>query len=217
MKHEIRVVIADDHPVVRQGLRLVIEAHPGLTVVAEAADGRAALERLRELRPDVAVLDIDMPEMNGFAVARAARDEGIPAAVIFLTIHREGDLFEEALDVGALGYVIKDSATTDIVAGIRAAAAGQHYTSPAMTSYLVGRNRRAAALRLQKPTLNDLTPTERHILQLIAVYKTSKEIADELGISYRTVETHRTNICTKLELHGSHALMKFALAHRAEL
>jgi len=217
MKHEIRVVIADDHPVVRQGLRLVIEAHPGLTVVAEAADGRAALERLRELRPDVAVLDIDMPEMNGFAVARAARDEGIPAAVIFLTIHREGDLFEEALDVGALGYVLKDSATTDIVAGIRAAAAGQHYTSPAMTSYLVGRNRRAAALRRQKPTLNDLTPAERRVLQLIAVYKTSKEIADELGISYRTVETHRTNICTKLELHGSHALMKFALAHRAEL
>jgi DNA-binding NarL/FixJ family response regulator len=195
----------------------VIEAHPGLTVVAEAADGRAALERLRELRPDVAVLDIDMPEMNGFAVARAARDEGIPAAVIFLTIHREGDLFEEALDVGALGYVLKDSATTDIVAGISAAAAGQHYTSPAMTSYLVGRNRRAAALRRQKPTLNDLTPAERRVLQLIAVYKTSKEIADELGISYRTVETHRTNICTKLELHGSHALMKFALAHRTEL
>ena len=217
MNHDIRVVIADDHPIVRQGLRLVIESHPGLAVVGEAADGRAALERLQELRPDVAVLDIDMPEMNGFAVARAAREEGIPAAVVFLTIHREGDLFEEALDAGALGYVLKDSATTDIVAGIRAAAAAQHYTSPAMTSYLVGRNRRAAALRRQKPTLNNLTPAERRVLQLIAVYKTSKEIADELGISYRTVETHRTNICTKLELHGSHALMKFALAHRAEL
>jgi DNA-binding NarL/FixJ family response regulator len=217
MKNEIRVVIADDHPVVRQGLRLVIEAAPRLTVVAEAADGKAALARIQELRPEVAVLDIDMPEMNGFAVARAVREQGLAVAVIFLTIHREGDLFEEALESGARGYVLKDSATTDIVTSIEAVASGQHFTSPAMTSYLVGRNRRAASLRRQKPTLNDLTPTERRVLQLIAAYKTSKEIADELGISYRTVETHRANVCTKLELHGSHALMKFALANRAEL
>jgi DNA-binding NarL/FixJ family response regulator len=103
------------------------------------------------------------------------------------------------------------------VAAIRAVARGEHYTSPALTSSLVNRRQRAADLRQQKPTLNDLTSAERRILQLIADYKTSREIADELCISYRTVETHRTNICQKLDLHGSHALMKFALAHKAEL
>lgn len=217
MKSEIRIVIADDHPIVRQGLRQAIEADPQLKVVAEAGDGRTALDRIQELTPDVAVLDIDMPVMDGFAVAREVRDQKLSAAVIFLTIHREEDLFNESLDLGAQGYVLKDSAATDIVAGIKAVAAGQHYTSPAMTTHLVNRRHRAAALRRQKPMLNDLTPAERRILRLIAEYKTSKEIAGELYVSYRTVETHRTNICAKLEIHGSHALMKFALSHKSEL
>jgi len=217
MKTDIRVLIADDHPIVRQGLRQVIEADPQLKVVAEAGDGQTALERIQTLQPEIAVLDIDMPEMDGFAIARALREQELNTAVIFLTIHREEDFFNEALDVGAKGYVLKDSATTDIVAAIRAVARGEHYTSPALTSSLVNRRQRAADLRQQKPTLNDLTSAERRILQLIADYKTSREIADELCISYRTVETHRTNICQKLDLHGSHALMKFALAHKAEL
>jgi len=217
MKNEIRIVIADDHPVVRQGLRQAIESDQRLKVLAEAGDGQTALDRIEELQPDVAVLDIDMPVMDGFAVTREMRERKLTAAIIFLTIHREEDLFNEAMDLGARGYVLKDSATTDIVACIKAVAAGQHYTSPAMTTHLINRSHRATALRQQKPTLNDLTPTERRILQLIAEYKTSKEIADELCVSYRTVETHRTNICTKLEIHGSHALMKFALSHKSEL
>lgn len=217
MKTDIRVIVADDHPIVRQGLRQVIEADPQLKVVAEAGDGQTALDMMQTLQPEIAVLDIDMPEMDGFAVARALREQQLNTAVIFLTIHREEDLFNEALDVGARGYVLKDSATTDIVAGIRAVARGEHYTSPALTSSLINRRQRAAGLRQQNPTLNDLTTAERRILQLIADYKTSREIADELCISYRTVETHRTNICQKLGLHGSHALMKFALAHKTEL
>jgi len=116
MKSEIRIVIADDHPIVRQGLRQAIEADPQLKVVAEAGDGRTALDRTQELTPEVAVLDIDMPLMDGFAVAREVRDQKLSAAVIFLTIHREEDLFNEAMDVGAQGYVLKDSTTTDIVA-----------------------------------------------------------------------------------------------------
>lgn len=217
MKTEIKVVIADDHPLVRDGLRRAIEATPNLKVVAEAGDGQVALERIQSLNPDVAVLDIDMPLMSGFDVARALRERGVPSAVIFLTIHREEDFFNEALDLGARGYVLKDSAATDIVAAIKAVAEGQHFTSPAMTSYLVNRSRRAAEFRRGKPTLNDLTPTERRILTLIADYKTSKEIADELGVSHRTIETHRANICQKLELKGSHSLMKFALSHKSEL
>jgi DNA-binding NarL/FixJ family response regulator len=216
-KDEIHIVIADDHPIVRQGLRQVIDAAPGLRVVAEAEDGQVALARIQTHRPDIAVLDIDMPKVDGFAVARAIRDQQLGAAVIFLTIHREEDFFNEALDIGAQGYVLKDSAIVDIVTSIRAVTSGHHYTSPAMTSSLISRRQRAATFRRQKPTLDDLTPTERRILHLIADYKTSKEIADELSISYRTVETHRTNICSKLEIHGSHGLMKFALTHKSEL
>lgn len=214
---DIRVLIADDHPVVRQGLVQAIGANDGLSVVGEAGDGRTALERIRAVLPDVAVVDIDMPEMDGLAVARVVRDSGLPVSVIFLTIHREEPLFHEALDLGAKGYVLKDSATTDIVAAIKAVAAGEHFTSPAMTSYLFGRRERAAALRRQRPSLDALTATERRVLRLVAEYKTSKEIADDLCISPRTVETHRKNISAKLDMHGTHALMKFALSHKAEL
>lgn len=214
MKSDIRLLIADDHPIVRQGLRQVIEADPSLKVIAEAGDGRAALEKIQTLQPEIAVLDIDMPGMDGFAVARALREQRLDTAVIFLTIHREEDFFNEALDVGARGYVLKDSATTDIASAVRAVARGEHYTSPALTSSLVNHRRRSADLRRQKPTLNDLTPAERRVLRLIADYKTSREIAAELCVSLRTIETHRTNICQKLDLRGSHALMKFALEHQ---
>ena len=217
MKNEVRIVIADDHPLMRDGLRRAIEATANLKVVAEAGDGQTALDRIGSLNPDIAVLDIDMPLISGFDVARALREQGITTAIIFLTIHREEDFFNEALDLGAKGYVLKDSVSTDIVTGINAVASGEHFTSPAMTSYLVNRSRRATEFRLRKPTINDLTPTERRVLGLVADYKTTKEIADELGVSYRTIETHRANICAKLELRGSHSLMKFALSHKSEL
>lgn len=217
MTNDIRILIADDHPIVRDGLRLAIEANPHYRVVADVGDGRTALEKILALQPEIAVLDIDMPGLDGFAVARALQDAECQTTLIFLTIHRDADFLHEALDLGAFGYVLKDSATTDIVTAIRAVAAGEHYTSPTLTSALLQRRRQAASLRQQKPALDSLSPTERRILHLIAEYKTSKEIADELSISHRTVETHRTNICQKLALRGSHALMKFALSHKTEL
>ncbi len=217
MKTDIRIVIADDHPIVRQGLRQTIEQDPRMRVLAEAGDGERALERIRALTPDVAVLDIDMPRLDGFGVARAIRDERLPVEVIFLTIHRDEEIFDEAVSLGAKGYVLKDSTVSDIVAGIEAVAEGRHYISPALAGHLIALRGRSAALASEKPGLKDLTPAERRILRLIAEYKTTREIADELCVSPRTVDTHRTNICTKLEIHGSHALTKFALAHKSEL
>jgi two-component system, NarL family, response regulator DegU len=218
LMRELHIVIADDHPIVRRGLRQVIEAAPGLKVVGEADDGEGALVMIRTYRPHVVVLDIDMPGMDGFEVARAMLAQGLTdATIIFLTIHREEDFLNEALKLRGQGYVLKDSAIADIVTGIRTVAAGQNYTSPAMTTALINSHRRAVALHQNTPSFNDLTRTERSILQLIAEYKTSKEIADELCISHRTVETHRSNMSGKLEIHGSHALMKFALAHKSEL
>ena len=217
MESAVEILIADDHPVVRQGLRLTVESGAGLKVVAEAGDGQEALAKIKELKPRVAILDIQMPLLDGFGVARAVRAEGLDVGLVFLTVYRDEDIFNAALDLGVRGYVLKDSAVSDIVACVRAVASGQHYASPALTSHLVNRSRRAAALVEERPGLASLTPTERHVLRLIADYKTSKEIAAELFISPRTVETHRNNICQKLDLHGSHALMKFALAHKSEL
>jgi len=217
MKLEIRVLIADDHPVVRQGLRQTIETDRGLKIVGEAGDGGVALEQIKTLLPQVAVLDIDMPVKDGFAVATAIREENLPVVIIFLTIHREEELFQAAMDMGVKGYVLKDSATTDIIAGIKTVAGGQPYISPSLSAYLINRRARSVALIKEKPGIEELTPMERRVLKLIAEDKTSKEIAKELFISYRTVETHRTNISRKLELHGSLALIKFAVVHKSQL
>lgn len=215
--NQITLIIADDHPIVRQGLRQAIEADAALKVLTEASDGRAALEAIEKYQPQVAVLDIDMPLMDGFAVARAVREKKLNVEMVFLTIQRDEDMVNEAVNLGVKGYVLKDSALTDIVSCIKSVAKGQHYASSALTSYLIKRSSRAAALTEEKTGIKDLTPTERRVLKLIAEYKTSKEIAEELFISYRTVETHRANICQKLDLRGSHVLIKFALAHKSEL
>jgi DNA-binding NarL/FixJ family response regulator len=207
---ELRLVIADDHPIVRQGLRQAIEADSQLKIVAEAGDGRTALEQIQTLLPDIAILDIDMPQMDGFGVARALLREQSTVQVIFLTVHSEAEFLDEALTLGAKGYVLKDSAVTDIVAAIRAVATGNHYTSPALTSILVGRQHVSANA---VSGFSSLSPTEQQIVKLIAEYKTSKEIAAALFISTHTVQTHRKNICAKLGLEGSHALMRFALEH----
>jgi DNA-binding NarL/FixJ family response regulator len=210
MKPEIKVVIADDHPIFRRGLRQIIESDPGIKVVAEADDGEAALGALVEHTPHVAIIDVDMPNRDGFEVMQAVRSKRIPVAVIFLTMHKDERIFNKALDLGVTGYVLKDSAITEIVAGVKAVASGQNYVSPAMSTSLLKRIARVAA---PPPGVDDLTPTERRVLKLIAEYKTSKDIATELFISTRTVEHHRANISTKLELKGSHALLKFALDH----
>ncbi|HKQ06925.1 MAG TPA: response regulator transcription factor [Blastocatellia bacterium] len=214
---EIRILIADDHPIVRRGLRQVIEAEACLKVVGEADDGEAALVQIQELRPEVAVLDVNMPKLGGFDLLREIQKRGLPVATIFLTMYSDEELFNEALDLGAKGYVLKESAVTDIVNCVKAVAAGRPYITPSLSEYLLNRSRRATSLTEQKPSLRDLTPAERRILKLIAANKSSKEIAEELYVSVRTVENHRTNICQKLDIHGNNALLRFALEHRSEL
>jgi DNA-binding NarL/FixJ family response regulator len=188
-----------------------------LKVVAEAGDGRSALEKIEQLLPEVCVLDVDMPGMDGLEVARQIQRRRLPVGIIVLTIHRDEDLFQEALDLGVKGYIVKDSAVTDIVAGIKSAALGEAYISPLLSRFLLNRKERAESLARQRPGLESLTPMERRILRLIAHDLTSKEIAEQLFISYRTVETHRTNICRKLDLKGNLALVKFAVTHKSEV
>lgn len=214
MSNPIRVIIADDHPIVRQGLRYTIEADPQLSVICDVGDGQAALERVEALKPDVVVLDIDMPKMDGLQVARTIVAKRLKVEIIFLTIHSEEDLFHAALDLGAKGYILKDCVIDDVVSCIKAVVNGKYFTSISMTNYLLNRFEPQSPLEPRRRELDLLTPTELRILKLLGDYKTSKEIAADLNISPRTVETHRNNICQKLDLHGSHALVKFAIQNR---
>jgi DNA-binding NarL/FixJ family response regulator len=216
MGPEVRILIADDHPIVRQGLRVIIEAQRELTVVAEASDGGQALECLRKGDVAVAVLDVTMPIKDGFAVAREVRERRLPAALVFLTMHKDERYLNAALDLGVRGYVLKDNATIEIVDCVRSVAAGGEYISPTLSSFLIRRRSRATSLAEQKPALDRLTPAERRILRLIADGLTSREIAGQLGIGVRTVEHHRNSVAVKLELRGSHALTKFAIKHQSD-
>jgi DNA-binding NarL/FixJ family response regulator len=213
---EIRILVADDHPIVRKGLRFSIEEDPGLKVVGEAADGQAALDLIRKLRPQIAVLDIDMPKLDGLAVAREMARQKLDTKIIFLTFHADEDLFRSAMELGSRGYILKDSASQEIVAGVRAVASGRPYISSAITEKLLHPRKPPMA---QDGITANLTPTERRIMRLIADGKTSKEIGAELSIHYRTVENHRTNICRKLNLEGegANALLRFALQHKSSL
>lgn len=216
MNTKITVLIADDHPIFRKGLREILEAEPDLQLVGEAEDGARALSMLRALGPQVAVLDVDMPQLDGISVARAVQQENLPTALVLLTMHRHEQYFNAAPDLGVRGYVLKDSAASDIVAAIRAVSTGQRFVTPLLTDYLLNRYQAQAAAQ-QQTGLPALTEAERRILKLIAQYKSSQEIADELFISVRTVDAHRANIAGKLDLKGARALLRFALEHQGQL
>jgi len=217
MTNPITILIADDHPLFRKGLREVIDSDTSLQILAEAGDGESALILIRKHAPAIAVLDIDMPKMGGLSLAREVRKQHADVDVIFLTMYREEDVFNEAMDIGARGYVLKDSAVNDILNAIHTVADGKYYISPALSDHLVRRSTRGEKLLRQIPSLDDLTPAELRVLRLIAGNKTSKEIADMLSVSPKTVENHRTSIASKLHLRGSHSLLRFALENREAL
>src|SRR4029078_4518790 len=153
MTEEIHIVIDDNHPIVRQGLRQTIEEDNLLRVVAEVSNGREAVEAIQTYSPKVTILDIDMRVMNGFDAARAIRQKGLATEIIFLTMHRDEEMFNEAIDLGAKGFVLKDSALADIVECIKTVAASEHYASHALTSFLINRSRRAIELTEKQPSI----------------------------------------------------------------
>jgi Response regulator containing a CheY-like receiver domain and an HTH DNA-binding domain len=208
MSEPIRIVLADDHPIFRRGLREVLEAEKDFRVVAECADGEEALAAIESQRPAVVLLDVDMPKQDGFAVVRALRERGIETKVVLLTMHGRDDLLRAAFSQGVRGYVVKDGAVLDVVHAIRDVLEGRPFISSSLSATLLTGGEGADPGL--PPELQKLTPAEMRVLRLIAEFKSSKEIAEELGVHYRTVENHRTSIAGKLGLAGSHALSRFA-------
>ena len=211
MSKEIRVLIADDHPIFRRGLRAVIESDARLKVVAEVGNGADALSKIEELEPDVAVLDVNMPQADGLAVAREIQSKNLPIIPVFLTMHADEAIFNAAIDADVKGFIIKDGAADDIIACIKSVAAGQSFFSSALSQFLL--NRRS----IGKSPLENLTVSERRILRLVADGKATKEIAEELFVSPRTVDHHRANIAAKLDLKGKNALLTFALNNKSQI
>ncbi len=210
MTDKIKIFIADDHPIFRSGLRQLIALELNMEVVGEAKDGAEAIERLLHCQADVALLDIDMPKASGFEVLTAVREKGVALNFIFLTMHKDEQFLNAALDLGVKGFLVKDSAAEEVIDCINTVVNGEEFISPQLTSFLLKRLRQAQKTPAQTSLFEQLTPTERKVLKLIAAYKTNKEIAAELFMGVRTVEQHRLNISEKFDLKGRHALMKFA-------
>ena len=209
----ITIVIADDHPIFRAGLKGVLDANPSFHVIAEADNGADALAQVRELAPDVVVLDIEMPIMSGLDAAAILYEEKSPVKRLILSMYQEEAIFNRAIDCGVTGYMLKDSAATDIVKAIVAVHAGEYYFSPALSTFAIRESGHPDCINA---IVKVLSPMELTVLRMIAIPRSTREIADILFISLRTVENHRFHICRKLGLNGSYALLRFALSRRDE-
>jgi DNA-binding NarL/FixJ family response regulator len=209
----------DDHDAFRDELRRIIEEQPQFEVIGEASTGTSALNLIRNSMPAVAILDVSIPSPDGLAVARTLREEKAPVEIILVTMYREEGILATARSLN-LGYVLKDSATTDIAEALEAASRGECYISPLLDSYL-GENARAATPSLSRAESDqaalELLPAEQLVLDLIAQYKTGREIAEALDMPPSELESYRSEICRKLGLNGNHALMKFALNYKTTL
>lgn len=213
----VQILIVDDHPIVRKGLVEIINEIHQLEVVAQASSAGEALELLQDLSVDVVVSDIDMPGMDGIGLLRElqARAQSVP--VVLLTMHESEQLFNEAINSGASAFLLKDEALVNIAESILAVARGETYVSPALSKYVMRRASRATSFRETTPGLAGLTPTERRVLKGVAENYSSQEIAAHLGVSYRTITTHRNNISNKLGLNGKHPLLNFALSNQSAI
>lgn len=206
MRKRIRILLADDHRMVRQGFKLILESQEDMEVVGEAGNGREAVEKATALQPDVVVMDVTMPELNGIEATRRLRAAAPYSHVLALSVHRDGVYVREMVRAGAEGYILKESADTELLAAVRAVSDGNSYLSPEVAGAVLKDYRRQAS-----HPLDLLTPREREILQLVAEGMTNKNIASQLNLSVYTIDGHRTRIMEKLGFHSVGELVLFAV------
>jgi DNA-binding NarL/FixJ family response regulator len=204
------LIIADDHPIVRKGLVKIIEQEDDYEILAESGDGSETLKLIERLHPDIVVLDISMPGLDGLKIMQEAKKTNLTTKFIILTMYDDSEYFEQAMELGALGYLLKENAVNELMDCLNAVSEGRNYICPEISGYLVNRNYEK---KLPSP-LDTLTRTEIRILRLISENMTSKQIADELCVSLRTVQNHRNNIVHKLGLQGHNKLLQFALENK---
>ena len=206
MQKKIRILLADDHAVVRQGFRMILAAEPDMVIVGEAANGRDAVELAERLQPDLVVMDVAMPELNGIEATRRLGESSPRTRVLALSMHKDSVYVREILRAGARGYLLKDAFDSDLVAAVRAVARGEGYLSPAVSDAVLTDYRKHVT-----DPLDLLTSREREILQMLAEGKTNKEIATSLELSVYTVDAHRGRVMEKLNLHSIGELVRFAV------
>ncbi len=209
MMTDTKVLLVDDHAILRDGIRMVLDAQPGIKVIGEAEDGRQALEMVEQLQPDVVVMDIAMPGLNGAEATRQIKRRFPYTKVVILTMHENHQYLIQIINAGATGCVLKRAAGTELVTAVRAAARGESYFSPAMASMVLDDYR--LRLSQDRDDIDLLTEREREVLQLVAEGRTNKEIADTLVVSIKTVQTHRAHIMEKLNVHDRTDLVKHAI------
>jgi DNA-binding NarL/FixJ family response regulator len=217
MEGPARVFIADDHPIFREGLVRTIEHDRSFAVVGQAGDGAEALRCIQELHPDIAVLDVSMPTMDGIEVARRVHQEALLTEIVILTMYKEAKYFNAALDLGVRGYIVKDSVASELLTCLHSVTAGNYHISPVVSHLLLERSGKAVSASDHRVLKDLLTPAELTVLRLVAENKTNKEIGEALFVGLRTVENHRAHICQKLGIKGHNRLLMYAVKHREEL
>ncbi|WOO40889.1 response regulator transcription factor [Rubellicoccus peritrichatus] len=215
--NRIKVLLVDDHPVYRDGLWMMLSSHENIKVIGEASNGKEAIDKIKEEEPDIVLLDLDMPELDGASVARIAKEENLSSKIIFLTMHKDAELLRKSIELGVKGYLLKDSRAQEIIDAIGKVANGENYLSPPIANLLLNQVKQQSSHDTETLGIQSLTVAERKVLRLIATDRISKEIASDLGLSIRTVESHRARICKKLGLSGVHSLVKFAFENREKL
>jgi two-component system response regulator NreC len=212
---KLRILVADDHALVRRGVLGVLRSRHGWRVVGEAANGREAVEKTIKLKPDVAILDISMPELDGVEVVRQIREAVPHTKVLVLTMHESDQIVRRALDAGACGYLLKSDLTECVVKAVKAVSEGKRFLTPKVSEIVLEGFLKPKGQRQQgEATGAGTTPREREIIRLLAEGKSNKEVAVQLGIAVRTVETHRAKIMLKLGLHSLAELIHYAMRHQ---